>query len=181
MKMKWKMLVVCAMFLLATPFAMAASEDDIKSEIIIGCMIAASITGIASAIGLAFTGVSAVAVVAEKPELFGKTLILQLLPMTQSIYGLLTAILLMMGGGLLAGGGEVTPLMGKGAIFIGMIVGFTGLSAIMQGMIASSAIAGTARNPGITARGIMYAATTETMAIFGLLVAILLMTGIGFL
>ncbi|MBC7081727.1 MAG: V-type ATP synthase subunit K [Thermoplasmatales archaeon] len=160
---------------------MAASDDEIRSEIIIGCMLAASITGIASAIGLALTGVSAVGVVAEKPELFGKTLILQLLPMTQSIYGLLTAILLMMGGGLLGGGGALTPLMGRGAIFIGMVVGFTGLSAIMQGMIASSAIAGTARNPGITARGIMYAATAETMAIFGLLVAILLMTGIGFL
>ena len=74
-----------------------------KTMIILGCALAIGIAGIASAIGLALAGSSAIAVTAEKPELFGKLLVLQVLPMTQSVYGLLTAILLMMGAGLLAG------------------------------------------------------------------------------
>jgi len=184
MKAKWRMLVVGAMLLMALPFAMAQEEntDTIKTDIIMGCMIAIAITGIASAIGLTLAGTSAVAVTAEKPELFGRLLVLQVLPMTQSVYGLLTAILLMMGAGLLGGGGaELTTLMGSGAVLIGIIVGLTGLSAINQGMVASASIASVGRNPDVAARGIIFTVMPETIAIFGLLVAILLMTGLGLL
>jgi len=183
MKMKWRMLVVGAMLLVAMPLAMAQEGgEEYKANVILGCMLAMGIAGVASAIGLALAGSSAVAVTAEKPELFGKLLVLQVLPMTQSVYGLLTAILLMMGAGLLAGGGtEMTSLMGTGAIWIGLVVGITGLSAINQGMVASASIASVGRNPDVAARGIIFTVMPETIAIFGLLVAILLMTGLGLL
>lgn len=167
-----------------------ASAQDITEEesnqnktmIILGCAIAIGIAGIASAIGLGIAGSSAVAVTAEKPDLFGKCLVLQVLPMTQSVYGLLTAILLMMGAGLLGGGGEaISSLKGMGAIWIGLAVGLTGISAVNQGMVASSSIAATGRNPDVAARGIIYTVMPETIAIFGLLVGILLMTGLGLL
>ena len=156
--------------------------SDNKTLIILGCAIAIGIAGIASAIGLALAGSSAIAVVAEKPNLFGKCLVLQVLPMTQSVYGLLTAILLMMGAGLLGGGSvSVTPLMGMGAVWIGLAVGLTGLSAINQGMVASSSISAVGRNPDVAARGIIFTVMPETIAIFGLLVGILLMTGLKLL
>jgi V/A-type H+-transporting ATPase subunit K len=142
------------------------------------------IAGIGSATGLMLAGTSAVAVTGEKPELFGRCLILQVLPMTQAVYGLLTAILLMMGAGLLGGGGKVVlsnPMVGKSAILIGLVVGLTGLSAINQGMIASASIAATGRNPEVVARGIIYTIMPETIAIFGLLVGILLMVGLDLL
>jgi len=180
MKAKWRMLVVGAMLLMALPFAIAG-EEEYAANVILGCMLAIGIAGIASAIGLAIAGSSAVAVTAEKPELFGKLLVLQVLPMTQSVYGLLTAILLMMGAGILAGAPSVTALMGTGAIWIGAIVGLTGLSAINQGMVASASIASVGRNPDVAARGIIFTVMPETIAIFGLLVAILLMTGLGLL
>ena len=155
---------------------------DNKTMVILGCAIAIGIAGIASAIGLALAGSSAVAVTAEKPELFGKLLVLQVLPMTQSVYGLLTAILLMMGAGLLGGGeATVTKLMGMGAVWVGLAVGLTGLSAINQGIVASSSISATGRNPDVAARGIIFTVMPETIAIFGLLVGILLMTGLGLL
>jgi len=153
-----------------------------KAMIILGCAIAIGIAGIGSAIGLALAGSSAVAVTAEKPELFSKCLILQVLPMTQSVYGLLTAILLMMGAGLLGGGGEsISALKGVGAVWIGLAVGLTGLSAINQGMVASSSIGSVGRNPDIASKGIIYTVMPETIAIFGLLVGILLMVGLGLL
>jgi len=181
-------LFLAAMFLLSAGVVSAQEEavqdDQNKALVILGCALAIGITGISSAIGLALAGSSAVAVTAEKPNLFGKCLVLQVLPMTQSVYGLLTAILLMMGVGLLGGGGEtaaVSPLVGTGAVWIGLAVGLTGISAINQGMVASSSISAVGRNPDVAARGIIYTVMPETIAIFGLLVGILLMTGLGLL
>ena len=180
-------LLFTTIFLLSVGIASAAEEDEEsnsnKAMVILGCALAIGITGIASAIGLSLAGSSAIAVTAEKPELFGKLLVLQVLPMTQSVYGLLTAILLMMGAGLLGAGGntEVTSLMGIGAIWIGLAVGLTGISAINQGMVASSSISAVGRNPDVVARGIIFTVMPETIAIFGLLVGILLMTGLKFI
>jgi len=162
--------------------AVQKESDDNKKLIILGCALAIGIAGIASAIGLALAGSSAIAVTAEKPNLFGKLLVLQVLPMTQSVYGLLTAILLMMGAGLLSGGGSaITSLQGMGAVWVGLAVGLTGISAINQGMVASSSISAVGRNPDVAARGIIFTVMPETIAIFGLLVGILLMTGLGLL
>ena len=89
----------------------------------------------------------------------------------------------MMGAGLLGGGGAAlaNPMLGLSAIGIGLVVGLTGISAANQGQVASSSIAATARNPDVFARGIIYTIMPETIAIFGLLVGILLMTGLGLL
>jgi len=156
--------------------------EDHQGLVILGCALAVGIAGISSAIGLALAGSSAVAVTAEKPELFGKLLVLQVLPMTQSVYGLLTAILLMMGIGLLGGTAETVSMnVGVGALWIGLAVGLTGVSAINQGMVASSSISAVGRNPDVAARGIIFTVMPETIAIFGLLVGILLMVGLGLL
>ena len=162
---------------------LTGEEGTTQSMIIIGCALAMGIAGIGSAMGLMLAGTSAVAVTGEKPELFGRCLVFQVLPMTQAVYGLLTAILLMMGAGLLGGSATdlTNPMLGISAIGIGLVVGLTGISAANQGMVASASISATARNPNVAARGIIYTVMPETIAIFGLLVGILLMTGLGLL
>ena len=178
--------IMLLLLLAATGYTLAQEvteqQEDPRTLVILGCALAISIAGVSSAIGLALAGSSAIAVTAEKPNLFGKCLVLQVLPMTQSVYGLLTAILLMMGAGLLGGGNEsITSLAGMGAVWIGLAVGVTGISAINQGMVASSSISAVGRNPDVAARGIIFTVMPETIAIFGLLVGILLMTGLGLL
>lgn len=181
--------ILAMIFLLSAVSLVSAAEvteeesDQNKTMVILGCALAIGIAGISSAIGLALAGSSAIAVTAEKPNLFGKCLVLQVLPMTQSVYGLLTAILLMLGAGLLGGGQStlIGPLAGTGAVWIGLAVGLTGVSAINQGMVASSSISAVGRNPDVAARGIIFTVMPETIAIFGLLVGILLMTGLGLL
>lgn len=168
----------------ATADPLTGVEGETQSMIILGCALSMGIAGIGSALGLMLAGSSAVAVTGEKPELFGKCLVFQVLPMTQAVYGLLTAILLMMGAGLLGGTGSAdlsNPMLGISAIGIGLVVGLTGISAANQGQVASSSISATARNPDVAARGIIYTVMPETIAIFGLLVGILLMTGLGLL
>ncbi|MBE3121367.1 MAG: V-type ATP synthase subunit K [Thermoplasmata archaeon] len=164
-----------------TPVSQA---DQNKILLILGCAFAISIAGISAAIGLTLAGSAAVAVTAEKPDLFGKCLVLSVLPMTQAVYGLLTAILLMLGAGLLGGSARAdmaNPVIGTASILIGLIVGLTGVSAINQGMVASASISAVGRNPDVAARGIIFTVQTETIAIFGLLAGILLMTGLGLL
>ena len=70
---------------------------------IIGAFFAAVLPGIGSAYGVQIGGQAAAGVVSEKPELFGKLLVLQALPGTQGIYGFLTAVLIMVRTGLLSG------------------------------------------------------------------------------
>ena len=109
---------------------------------IIGAALAAIICGLGSAIAVTMSGKAAAGVVSENPNLFGKILILQILPGTQGFYGFLTAILLMSSIGAL--GGNLEPLTTDvgwayfGATLPITIVGF--VSAIYQGRMAVSAI-----------------------------------------
>ncbi|MDI6860289.1 MAG: ATPase [Methanocellales archaeon] len=56
-----------------------------------------------SAIGQGIAAAGAVGATAERPEVFGKGLVFSVLPETQAIYGLLIAILILAGIGLLGG------------------------------------------------------------------------------
>ncbi|MBT4936878.1 permease, partial [Candidatus Peregrinibacteria bacterium] len=53
-----------------------------------GAAIASSLGGVGSSIGVGLAGASGAGVTTEKPELFGKVLLLQALPGSQAIYGL---------------------------------------------------------------------------------------------
>ena len=60
---------------------------------LLGAALAALMAGIGSAIGVGMAGEAAAGAVTEDPNRFGKVLILQLLPGTQGIYGLLIAFI----------------------------------------------------------------------------------------
>ena len=121
-------------------------------------------------------GQAAAGVVSEKPELFGKLLVLQALPGTQGIYGFLTAVLIMVRTGLLSGNPVALSAYQGWAFFAAAmpmaIVGL--LSAISQGKAAVAAIHMTAKQPDSSAKGITMTALVETYAILALLVSVLL-------
>ena len=166
-----------------------AQEDDEDTEsknkqyVAAGAVIAMSMAGIISAIALGLTGSAAVGVISEKEELFGKALILQVLPMTQGIYGLVAAILLLRGAGFVGGGGAdlTDDTVGIVALTVSLVVGLTAVSAIPQAQTSSAGISALPRNPGSSGKSIILAAMPETMAVFGLLIGILLMKGVGLL
>jgi len=153
----------------------------------LGAALAAGIAGAASAFGVGIAGAAAAGVVAEDERNFKNALILEGLPMTQSIYGLITLFLILMVSGILGGGFKFTDPTNmdnivKSAILLGagLTVGLTGLSAIPQGIIASASIGAVAKNPKTFTQGIIFAAMAETMAIFGLVGALIMIaTGVG--
>ena len=65
----------------------------------IGAAIAFSVSAVATAWAESTIGTAAVGAMAEKEELFGKGLILTVIPETIVIFGFVIALMLMMGGG----------------------------------------------------------------------------------
>ena len=147
---------------------------------IIGAALCAALAGCGSAIGVMAAGKAAAGVASEKPELFGKLLVLQALPGTQGIYGFLTAILIMVRIGVL-GGAPVELSMSQGWQFFGaaMPMAIAGLvSGICQGKAAVGAIHMNGKQPDASGKGITMTALVETYAILALLASILVLFGI---
>ena len=67
---------------------------------LLGVALAAGLAGMGSAKGVGLVGEAAAGVLSEDPTKFGKALILQALPGTQGIYGLITAFLILTNAGL---------------------------------------------------------------------------------
>ena len=142
---------------------------------IFGAAVAAFLSGMGSAIGVRAGGVAAAGVTSEKPELFGKLLVLQALPGTQGIYGFLTAVLILVQSGLMSSGAVESVSQGWAYFFAGLPIGILGLvSAIYQGKVAVAAIHMTAKQPEATGKGITMTVLVETYAILALLVSLLL-------
>lgn len=148
---------------------------------VLGAAIATFLSGTGSAIGVAIAGRASAGVISEKPDLFGRTLILQALPGTQGIYGFLIAILILSKIGLLggAGGADITLQQGWTLFAAGATIGVAGLtSAIYQGKAAAASILMTAKRPEMSARGMTITALVETYAILALLVSILIWSAV---
>ncbi|EEG77560.1 V-type ATP synthase subunit K [Dethiobacter alkaliphilus] len=144
---------------------------------LIGAALAVLLAGIGSAIGIGIVGQTAAGVLTEDPDKFGPTLLLQALPGTQGIYGLLTGFLILQQTGMI--GGEAVALSmaeGWGYFFAAMPIAFVGLlSAIYQGKVAASGVLMVAKRPEELGKGIIYAVMVETYAIFALLMSIMIM------
>ena len=147
---------------------------------LLGAAVAA-LAGIGSAMGVGIAGQAAAGVLPEDPKKFGKTLILQALPGTQGIYGLLMAFLVFIRIGLL--GGNMIDLTLSQGLYIfasGLPIGLVGIwSGIAQGKAAAAGIMLLGKRPDQMAKGIIYAAMVETYAIFALLISILMLFNLG--
>src|SRR5690554_4403694 len=115
---------------------------------ILGAGLAVLLSGIGSAIGVQMGGRAAAGVLSEKPELFGKMIVLQALPGTQGIYGFIVAILVIMKLGLLDGGTvtRINAMDGWRLFGACMQIAIVGLiSIIIQAKTGVSAIRMTAK------------------------------------
>lgn len=141
---------------------------------LLGAALAATFAGIGSAKGVGIVGEAASGMLAEDPSKFGKALLLQALPGTQGIYGLVTAFMILYKIGILGTPIELT--IGQGAYFLmaSIPMGFVGLiSGIHQGRVAAAGIHLIAKRPGEVGKAITSAALVETYAIFALLISLL--------
>ena len=147
---------------------------------LLGAALAVFLAGAGSAIGVGIAGQAASGVVSEDPSKFAKVLVIQLLPGTQGIYGLLVGFITLSKIGLLGGGIlELTPQQGLLVLAACLPVGIVGLiSGKSQGETAAAAIGIVAKKPEQFGKAMLFPAMVETYAILSLLISILSVTNI---
>jgi V/A-type H+-transporting ATPase subunit K len=142
----------------------------------IGAAAAVSLGCIGSARGIRISASQAGGVMSEKPELFGKLLVIMALPGTQGFYSLICAILIGMWSGLFKGQVSLPPVVGISIMAVGIGTGMVEwLSAIYQGETSAAAINLVAKQPDASGRAILLPALVETYALVALLAAIVLL------
>lgn len=144
---------------------------------IAGAALAAGLAGCGSAVGCAISGSAASGAVTEDPEKFGRVLLLQALPGTQGIYGLVGLFLIL---NKIAGLQVLDISQGWQLFFAGLPIALAGLvSGIWQGKVCASATAMVGKRPAELGKGMIFAVVVETYAVLGLLATILLVNRVG--
>ncbi len=147
---------------------------------VLGMAVAAFLPGWGSARGVGLAGQSAAAVVTDDPSMFGKVLILQLLPGTQGIYGLLIAFITMSQIGLIGGSPEMSLAKGLAYLAACLPIGIVGLiSAINQAKASVASINLVAKRPDQFGKAMIFPAMVETYAILALLISLLALVGLN--
>jgi V/A-type H+-transporting ATPase subunit K len=140
-----------------------------------GAMLCVMFGCTGSARGIRVAAGQGAGVLAEKPELFGKLLVLMALPGTQGFYSFIGAIFICLKVGLMGGAVTVPPVVGVGLLFVGTCQGVVEWrSAIYQGETSAASINMVARRPEEAGRAIILPAMVETYAVVALLAAILM-------
>ncbi len=154
----------------------------------IGIALCVLLCGVGSAIGLYKTGTAAAGVLSENPKLFGKVMVLVLLPATQGIYGFIIAIIasgqlstiqesLVMTEAVAGAGGMVA----EGWAIFGAVLPMTvsGLvTGYFQGRSAVNCIYAVGKQESLGGKLILYPAMIEFYAILGLLISIILVSAV---
>ena len=147
---------------------------------LLGAAVAVFLAGAGSALGVGIAGQAASGVMAEDPSKFAKVLILQLLPGTQGLYGLIIGFVTLSKIGLL-GGGPVDVSVQTGLLILAacLPIGIVGLiSGKSQGQTAAAAIGIVAKKPDQFGKAMLFPAMVETYAILALLISFLAVSAI---
>ncbi len=141
---------------------------------ILGAALAAGMAGVGSAIGVGIAGKAAAGVTSEDPDKFSKCLVMQLLPGTQGIYGLLVAFLVFVKIDLFNNIMALTIGQGLSLLAACLPMAIVGLiSALYQAKAACSGIAMIAKRPEESGKAIIITVMVETYAVLALLVSLL--------
>ena len=147
---------------------------------LLGAALATGLAGAGSAWGVGKAGQAAAGVVSEDPDQFAKVLLLQLLPGTQGIYGLLVAFITLSQIGVLGGNAVTDTHVGLMYLAACLPIAIVGLiSAYHQGMTSVASIGIIAKDPDQFGRAMLFPAMVDTYAILALLISILSGTNIG--
>ena len=143
---------------------------------LLGAGFGAGLAGAGSGMGVGIAGAAAAGVLSEDPGKFGQTLLLQALPGTQGIYGLLFAFLILIRVNIFGGGMDISTAQGLMIFAASQPVAWAGFfSGIGQGRASAGAMGIIAKRPEDLAKAMIYPAMVETYAVLGLLLSILIL------
>ena len=142
----------------------------------LGAGLAALLPGIGSAKGTGMTGEAGAGLCSQDPSKFGKALILQVLPGTQGLYGLVIWFFAMLQMGALSGEASALTVAEGTRYFMACLPIAIGglLSALAQGKVAVASINILAKKPDDWSKGMIFCITVEFYAILSLLASFLM-------
>ena len=141
---------------------------------ILGAAIAVLLPGFGSARAVNSVARATAGLICEEPQKYGKSMLLQALPMTQGIYGMVIAFLIIIFSGITAGQ-VLTIEKGFYYVFASLPIALGGwYSAIRQGEVAVAGISVLAKQPDAVGKAVISASFVELYAILALLISILL-------
>ena len=147
----------------------------------LGAGIACGLCCAGSARGCGIAGEAGSALLCEDPSAFGKVMILQVIPGTQGLYGLVVWFFAILQMGVFSGtavGMSVADGLRVAAACLPMALG-GGISAPAQGRVAATAINLMAKRPNDWAKGIILCITVEFYAILSLLASFLMLLNLN--
>ena len=142
----------------------------------LGAALAAVLPGIGSAKGTGMTGEAGAGLISQDPSKFGKALILQVIPGTQGLYGLVIWFFAMLRMGALNGTALSLSVEEGTRYFMACLPIALGglLSALAQGRVAVASINILAKKPDDWSKGMILCITVEFYAILSLLASFLM-------
>ena len=148
---------------------------------LLGAGLAAALSGVGSAKGTGIAGEAGAGLLCEDPGKFGKVMILQVIPGTQGLYGLVVWFFAIFRMGLLSGTlPELTVAQGMQYFVACLPMALGGLlSAIAQGRVAAASINLLAKKPDDWSKGMVLCSTVEFYAILSLLASMLMIINIS--
>ena len=143
---------------------------------LLGAGLAACLAGAGSGIGTGIAGQAGAGLVTEDPSKFGKVMILQVIPGTQGLYGLVVFFVAIMNMGLLDGSAANLSFVEGCRYFAACLpIGIGGLvSGAAQGKVAASSMNILAKKPDDWSKGMILCITVEFYAILSLLASFLM-------
>ena len=143
----------------------------------LGAALAVGLCCVGSARGTGMTGEAAAGLLSTAPEHFSKCLILQVIPGTQGLYGLVIWFFALNVMGAFSGGIQELSITQGLTIFVSCLPMAMGgwRSAIYQGRVAAASITIAAKQPNDWSKGIILCVIVEFYAILSLLASILLL------
>ncbi len=146
---------------------------------LLGAAIAVVLAGMGSSRGVGTASEAAGGVLADDPSKFGKLLVLQLLPGTQGLYGLIVGVMILLNTGIL-GGSPVSDInTGLCYLMASLPIAFGGyFSAVSQGRVCAVGINLTAKRPEESSKAIVSASLIELYALLGFIVSFLMVINI---
>ena len=137
--------------------------------------------GAGSGVGTGIAGEAGAGLVTEDPGKFGKVMILQVIPGTQGLYGLVVFFVAVMQMGLLDGSAMNLSFVQGCRYFAACLpIAIGGMvSAIAQGKVAAASVNLLAKNPDHWAKGMILCITVEFYAILSLLASMIMLLQIS--
>ena len=146
---------------------------------LLGAAMSVGLACIGSAIGVGIASEAAAAVIIDDASKFPKLLILQLLPGTQGLYGLVIAVMVLLQIGVLGGTPNVSLITGL-LYFAGCMPAALGgwFSAIAQGRVAAAGVSIVSKKPSESSKAVISTTLVEFYALLSFISSFLMVMNI---